>query len=109
MLDLDFGLTPDMLKVIRMADAVVWVGDGSEISNLKLSRAYQALSILEQNADSPLTNRLATIYNKYSSKTGAVLTDLGVRNLGGAPRYEHATTAQVLDQLAVRDCFDKLI
>ena len=48
--DLEFGMDRASLQILRQAGAIVWTGDGSEISNRKLARAYQALAILEQNA-----------------------------------------------------------
>ena len=107
--DADFGLDKDTLKICRLAHALVWVGDGSEISNNKVFRAYNALATLEEKADSPLTNRLCLIYNKFSNKTGKALSDIGIKNVGGAPRYEHATTEQVLEQLSQKDFFDKIV
>ena len=108
-LDTDFGLDRDSLKIYRKAHSLTWVGDGSDISNSKLFRAYNALATLEAKEDSPLTGRLSVIYNKFSNKTGKVLSDIGARNAGGAPRYEHATIPQVLKELSAMDMFDKLI
>ena len=108
-IDRDFGLDEDSLKICRQAHSIVWVGDGSEISNSKILRAYQGLTALGQNADSPLTNRLCLAYNKFSNKTGRTLTEAGIRAIGGAPRYEHATTAQVVEQLCRMDMLDKIL
>lgn len=108
-IDSDFSISREALKVYHKAHAVVWVGDGSEISNLKIFRAFNALNILEQNADSPITNRLALVYNKFSNKTSKTITDISLKNVGGAPRYEHATTAQVLEQLATMEMFEKIM
>lgn len=108
-LDCDYGMDKDSLSVFRQANSIVWVGDGSEISNTKIFRAYQALATLEQNADSPLLNRLYLIYNMFSNKTSKALDDISIKNIGGAPRYEHATTAQVIGQLAAMDMFDKVV
>jgi len=87
---------------------VVWTGDGSATSNTKIYRAFQALTIMEQNQDLPLTSRISLIYNKFSNKTGKALEESGLKNVGGAPRFEHATTEQVLKQLSPKDMFDKL-
>lgn len=106
--DADFELNKGAIAVYKTAHNLVWVGDGSELSNSKLQKAYQALSIMEAKADSPLTNRLCLVYNKFSNKTGTVLDDLGIKNIGGAPRYDHATTQQVIEQLCEKDLFDKL-
>ena len=107
--DTDFGLDKDSIKICKLAHSVVWVGDGSEVSNSKIFRAYNALATLEEKADAPLTSRLCLIYNKFSSKTSTALTDIGLKDIGGAPRFEHATTAQVLEQLRGKEMFDKII
>lgn len=108
-LDMDYALDRECLKVWHQAHAVVWVGDGSEISNTKIYRAFKALSIIEQNAELPLMNRINLIYNKFSNKTSKPIEESGLKGIGGAPRYEHATTEQVLKQLSGMDIFDKLI
>ena len=108
-LDLDFSIDRETLKVLRQAHSIVWVGDGSDVSNTKLYRAFIAFSNMEQNADSPLTNRLQLIYNKFSNKTGKTLDEIGIKNIGGNPRFEHATTAMVLGQVSSKEMFDKII
>ena len=107
--DADFSISRDALNVYRKAHTVVWVGDGSEVSNSKLFRAFTALATIDQNADSPIPNRLALIYNKFSNKTSTMLTDIGIREIGGAPRFEHATTRQVLEQLSAKEMFDAIM
>ena len=107
--DADFGLDKQSIKMCRLAHSVVWVGDGSEISNSKIFRAYNALATMEANADSPLTNRLCLIYNKFSNKTSKAISDIAIKNIGGVPRFEHATTDMVMEQLYTKDMFDKII
>ena len=106
--DGNFGMDKDFLPVYRQIPAIIWVGDGSDPSNAKICRAYMALLTLERNADMPLFNRVALVYNKFSNKTGKIIDEIGIRNLGGAPRYEHAGTSQILAQLAMMDLFDKI-
>lgn len=108
-LDLDFSLDKESLKILRLTHSIVWVGDGSDISNSKIFRAFNALSTMEQNADAPLTNRLHLIYNKFSSKTGKTIDEIGIKSVGGNQRFEHATTEMVLNQVAPKDMFDKII
>ena len=107
--DSDFGLDKDSLKIYRLAHSIVWGGDGSEASNNKIFRAYNALNTLEANADSPLVNRLCLIYNKFSNKTSKALSDIAIKNIGGAPRFEHATVDMVLEQLQSKDMLDKIV
>lgn len=108
-LDIDFSMRKEYMDIYKQAHAVVWVGDGSEISNTKIQRAYNALSIMEQSADVSLTNRMCLIYNKFSNKSGKTIGDIGLKDIGGAPRYEHANTKQVISQLAVMNMFDNII
>lgn len=108
-IDKDFSLDNDSVKIYKQTHALVWSGDGSEISNAKISRAYEAISIREQHEDVALTNRICLIYNKFSNKTGKAVGDIGIKNIGGAPVYVHASTKQVVDQLAQMDVFSKII
>ncbi len=107
--DIDFSLSKDSLDVLRTMDKIVLVGDGSDVSNVKLFRAYNALAVIEQNKDDSLLNKLMLVYNKFSNKTGQAVEGIEINNLGGAPRYEGATTEQVLAQLSNMSIFDKIV
>ncbi len=108
-IDTDFAMNQETLKLYRQAHAVVWTAEGTEISNAKIYRAYTALSIMEQNAESPLINRLCIVYNKFSSKTGKTITEGNVKIIGGAPMFMQASTEQILEEISKLPLFDKLI
>lgn len=107
-IDADFGMDKRFLSVYREIPAILWVGDGSDPSNAKICRAYTALLTLEKNAELPLFDRIALIYNKFSNKTGKTVDGVELKNIGGAPKYEHAGTGQILAKLAVMDLFDQI-
>ena len=107
-LDMDFGLSKDFMNIYKQANSIVAVGDGSDSSNSKIHRAYVALSTMEQGSDVTIANRLLLLYNKFSNKTGKALADTDIKNIGGAPRYEHATVSQVVDQLSKLSDLDKI-
>lgn len=107
--DMEFGLDEKYLKIYEKAHAIVLVGDGSELSNLKTIRAFQALTTLEQSMDASISNRMSLIYNKFSNKTGKVIESIGLKNIGGAPRYEHASVKQVVNQLAGMEMFEQIM
>lgn len=110
--DMDFSMNKDYLKVYKQAHSFVWVGDGSEISNQKIRRAYDALVILEENADAPLTNRLGLIYNKFSARTGRTVGELEkMRDIGGAPSYGRACNEDIIKTLVLekREVFEKVL
>lgn len=108
-LDMDFGIDKETLKIYRQAQTVVLVGDGSVGSNSKTERAYTALATMEANADAPLVNRMCFIYNKVSSKSGQSVEVAGLKMLGGAPRYVGASIQQILEKLSGMDCFDAIL
>lgn len=107
-LDLDFSVGKEMRKILSQAFSIVWVGDGSEASNTKITRAYVSFSIKEANEETPLTNRLSLIYNRFSSKTGKTVGIDELRNIGGTPWYKQATTEQLIGELSKTEIFDKI-
>lgn len=107
-LDLDFSISKVMRNILSQAMSIVWIGDGTEISNTKITRAYNAFSIKENNEDVPLTNRLSLIYNRFSSKTGKTVGIVELRNIGGAPWYKQASTEQIIGELSKMSIFDKI-
>lgn len=108
-IDADFSLDKEMLKVYREAHAVVLVGNGTDSSNQKTERALAALKTMEHNADIPLINRISFLYNKVSSRDGKELQPDLVRVIGGTPVYAAGSTEQLLDQLRHLDAFDKIL
>ena len=108
-LDTDFSIDRESLKIYRQAQAIVMVGDGSVESNTKTERAHTALSIMEANSDAPLTNRMVYIYDKVSSKSAQSINAPGLKVLGGAPKYSGASTRQIAEKLAAMEIFDEIL
>lgn len=108
-IDMDFSISKNYLEIYRKFHSLIMVGDGTEISNLKIFRAYNAIATMDQEADYSILNRLALIYNKFSNKTCKAIENVEINNIGGAPRYEHATTAQILSSLSALSMFDALM
>lgn len=101
--DTDFDLGKEGLALMAAAGNVIWVSDGGEIANAKLSRALKSLAVLDERSDQPVMPKLAAIYNRFSSTGGRLLDESEIRCLGGTPKYEHATVQQVLGQLSKMD------
>ena len=104
-LDLDFGIDAEALKILKQSNSIVWIGDGSELSNIKIIRAYNALTILEKNAEVPILSRITLMYNKFSNKSSKTVDGIDIKDIGGVPRYEHASTAQILECVSPMDVF----
>ncbi len=107
-LDVDFSMDNDTLKIFRQTQNIVMVSDGSCEANEKIERAYAALAIKEQNSDAPLVNRMNLAYNRVSSKNGKAIEISGLKTIGGAPRYADATTQQIIKQLSQMAMLDSV-
>lgn len=104
-LDMDFGIDKKFIEIYKLAHNIVMVSDGSEIANEKIVDAYTALKVMEESMDTTITGRMVILYNRFSNKTGSLIEGIELKSLGGAPRYEHATVQQVLEQLSEKDIF----
>ena len=108
-IDMEFGLGKENLEILSHMHSIVLVSDGTEISNTKTLRAWEALNILEQSMDVSITGRIAVIYNKFSNKSGTVIENEQLKGLSGAPRFEHATAKQIVSQISTMNMFEKLL
>lgn len=107
-LDMDFGLDRETMEIYKQAHEIVWVSDGSPISNDKLIRAYQALATMEMSAENPLIRRTSVMYNRFHKDKGQILQDVDMNMLGGAPCIRYDAVGQLLNELAKSTIFDKL-
>lgn len=107
--DMDFRMNKDFLNILRKFHTVVVTGTGSETSNSKLFRFYNAMLLAERNEDSSVLSRMCLLYNKFSNKTGKVLNDIEIRNIGGVQRFDHASDAQVIDAISKLPVWENLI
>ena len=108
-MDTDFSIDKETLKVYKQAQSVVMVSDGSNEANAKIKRAYTALATKEQNSDVPLTNRVQLVYNRVSSKNGQSVEISELKSIGGAPRYSEANTQQIIDRLSQMEMLDAVL
>ncbi|MBQ7145910.1 MAG: AAA family ATPase [Lachnospiraceae bacterium] len=109
-LDLDFSLNKEDLSLVRLSDAVVWVGCGDEVSNNKLLRSWQALRQMEEQENSSITDRVCLVYNRWSS-TGSQMPGIDMRQVGGIQRVvsHSASKGQMLEHIAGMSLFDDLV
>lgn len=107
-LDMDFSIEKKYLDIYQKAQSIVVVGDGSEISNMKIRRAYEALLLIEKGSDSGLSERFKLLYNKYRNGISIIMEDISINNIGGMPLYEQVNTEQLLSRLSVMGVFNKI-
>lgn len=107
-IDMDFIPGSNLLKIYQSMKSVMWIGDGSEISNEKVRRAFSAVLTLEQSQDLRLSDKIALVYNKFSSKTGKIMEDTEMKCLGGLPRYECMKPKQIMMELSKAEIFGEI-
>lgn len=107
--DLDFCMNKDFINLLQKFHSIVLTGTGSEISNNKIYRLYNSLMLMDRNEDSSILNRISILYNKFSNKTSKVLNDVDIKNIGGIPKFEHATDKQVVEQISKMPVVEKII
>lgn len=106
--DMDFILSRETINQMNIMDTILMVSDGSLLANSKVFRAFSAFMILDENSDTPITSKMSLVYNKFSNKTGKSIEGIDIKEIGGAPRYEHASTEQVVKTLSDMSFFDKI-
>lgn len=107
--DMAFDLKKETRDIFEKAHVLAWVGDGRPASNLKLSRAYETLQILDQGAQTPLTDRIMLIWNKMAGEQIADLPDIGHRCIGSVTKLKHQINEQIIYQLADSEVFNAIL
>ncbi len=112
-LDTDFSLEPAMIEIYHKVHELVFVGNASVLSNHKIKQAYRAISILEENADAPLTNRMYLVSNGVHTMHSYKLGIPELKNLGDTVFYRGGTPVEtvvaILKDPALNPGFDPLL
>lgn len=109
-LDVDFMMGKDMLALYHQTHRMVWVGDGTEISNGKITRAYQVIETMEASKEVPLTNKMRLIYNKFSSGgTSSIIEGLGLKHVGGIEVIKPPVVQQVITHISKNAVFESIL
>lgn len=106
--DLEFGLTPEKLTILKLAKMILLVGNGTVTSNSKTERAYRALEALDSQSQDPIIRRMYFLYNGVSSTHGLSLNVADLPVLGGARRYAGGDAAQIAQLLAKEQMFEQI-
>lgn len=108
-IDTGFYISSSIIEIFTQSDSIVFVSDGSEVSNEKFIRAYDALDIFERQRNIKVLHKVALMYNKFSNKTGKIISDSNIKTLGGIPKFENGTTEQVIHQMLMSDELNKIL
>lgn len=107
-IDIPFALNNTMMDLYAWASSVIWVSDGSETANCKIERAVTALLAYGGKDKATFSEKIMLMYNRFSNKTGQNVKTEEIKLLGGAPRYEGATSRMLIEQLSNLVVFDSI-
>ncbi len=107
-LDLDFSLTSEMKELYMLADKLVVSSDGSEISNHKIERIYNALIIQEQGERTSLLEHMVLIYNRFNNIVGNSQCNVALTTLGTIPVINDVTSSQIPEKISMYDLWKNL-
>lgn len=108
-LDMNFLLNEVFTELLNFSTKIVFVSDGSEVSNLKFTKALKALQIVEHQTGISILDRVSVMYNKFSNKTSSTIKETSIKALGGIPKFEHASSQQIIEQISEKDLFKDLV
>lgn len=98
--DIDLNYNMSTLSLLNKADSILMVSDGSYISNQKTLKALNTFSILEEQFNLKINHKLKLIYNKFGSKNGKQIIFDNIVSVGGAPKFDGASTQQIVERLS---------
>ena len=107
-IDAQFSLDDKSIEIMDQSNKIVFVSDGSRISNSKWSRLYEALTIIEERKNKKILSKLFMIYNKFSDRTSSIIENDAVQVLGGVPRFKNGDVMQIVKEVASMRIFDNL-
>lgn len=108
-IDADFAFSEETYQQMERSYLTVFVTSGSEAANQKLARLLQGLEIIAQQRETLQMNRVALLYNRFSSKTGTPLTGTPYKTLGQLNRIENASTAELLQLISKSSVFEGVL
>lgn len=108
-IDRDFGLKKDDLNILANADSIIWVGDGSVISNKKIERAYKALEVADTDIQGSITKKIMLFINKFNNLSGELPENVNIPNIGRISKYDNNSLEVILDNISKLTMLDKII
>ncbi len=109
-LDMNFQISMEFLKLAEKMSRIILVQDGGEISNSKFQRTMESLHIMEEERKLHVTGTMQLLYNRFSSsKSSSEIPGARFPVLGKIPPIKHALTGEIIAYMLTRqDIFDRL-
>lgn len=97
-----------LLLMQEYANRIICVCDGSSVGNDKLTRFCEVLRIHEERSEKKILQKMALLYNRFSSRTGHLAGQNTIPVIGGIHRYEGVSGRALIEQIAKNPILDQL-
>ena len=106
--DMDAGFSPLLFAVMKHADEVVIVGDGTPKGNVCLEKILKSIDILNGTDNPVLRGGLGVLYTHFGSAAEKLELPPHVKYIGCIPNYAGADEKRIVDELIGSRTFDSL-
>lgn len=107
-LDMPFSIRESEMWLYELVGRIVITSDGSEISNGKIVRAINAMTIMQDRKELNLLAKMVLVYNKFSNKLSKMIESEEIKAIGGVQKYEHATNEQIVAEIQNMQVFENI-
>lgn len=108
-IDTDVQLDTSAINIMSYSNSMIFVSDGSEVANIKFKRAYNAMTIIEEQQKISLIQKIIVMNNKFhptTSKANEEIPDVEV--IGGIADFGRESNFQIAKQISQMQVFSSL-
>lgn len=107
--DTESGNSAKRDVLLNRSEVIFLVGDGTEISNAKLGRLLQCVSLADERDGTSIFTHMQILYNKFGSQSSPARTGFDETIFGQFNKYENASGKQIAQLMAQKNLFEKLL
>jgi len=108
-IDMDFNFNDREVEVMKESYRIIFVCSGSEISNMKMNKALNAITIFEQQNKIALVPKINIIYNKFEPNKCTMMQEQDVEMIGGINMFADNEPKQIVRDIAANRIFEKFM
>lgn len=105
-IDTDICINNITKQIMANSQKIVFVSDGSQVSNLKFGRIHKTLEIIETQMRLSLLSKISVIYNKFNNNSSKYIDIPNINNIGCVGEFGSASSLIVARQISQMQLFD---
>lgn len=108
-IDMDFNFNDREVEALKESYRIIFVGSGTEISNIKMQKALTAMKVFEQQNDITLIPKLNVMYNKFEPNKCSMMQNSDVEVVGGINKIEGNNSKQIVREISEKRIFERFM